>query len=461
VYVLRDYQARDVERIRAEFGAGRRCVCYQAPTGSGKTVLFAYIIYHAAVTLGHRVYVLAHRDEIVQQISRALELLEVPHAVIAAGYPLERQAHVQICSVATLVRRMHLLDPAPDFFVVDECHHSVAGTWSKILAACPQTKILGCTATPERLDGKGLEDIYQSLVIGPSISELVEKGWLSKFVTYAPAKKPDLSHVHTVAGDYNVRELSGIMSKTVVIQAAVDEYVKRCAGVPAIVFAVDIGHSQLVTNAFLQAGFRAAHVDGDTPRELRRQLIDSLGNGQTQVLSNCGLISEGLDVPVVAAAILLRPTQSLALYLQQVGRGLRPSPTKERTIILDHAACCHEHGLADSERAWSLKGRPKKKAADGPLVRVCPQCGAVNPLAAFQCVECGYQLREPINYDEVGGELVEMTKDTVEAKTLEELAAMSYSACVRWAGTNRMRLEQVRLARNYKKGWIWHQLQGH
>jgi superfamily II DNA or RNA helicase len=198
--------------------------------------------------------------------------------------------------------------------------------WREIIAALPNAKVLGVTATPERLDGQGLRDVFDVLVIGPAVADLIESGFLSPFVTYAPPRSPDLTGVRSRMGDYATGELSEAMSRGIVIRGAVDEYAERCAGAPAIAFCVDIDHSQRVAAAFRERGYRAAHVDGETPRDERRALIAALGTTEIQVLCNCGLISEGLDVPSVIAAILLRPTKSLALYLQQVGRALRPAP---------------------------------------------------------------------------------------------------------------------------------------
>ena len=172
---LRDYQTTGVADIRRHFARGVRRVLYQAPTGSGKTVLFAFIV-ESAVARGNRVVILAHRQEIVDQISAALTSLGVPHGIIAAGYD-ETPAPVQVASVATLVRRLDRLCGI-DLIVVDEAHHAVAGTWRKILAAAPQAKVFGVTATPERLDGKGLSDVFETLVLGPTISELVDGRYL-------------------------------------------------------------------------------------------------------------------------------------------------------------------------------------------------------------------------------------------------------------------------------------------
>src|SRR5262249_409797 len=442
--LLRPYQERDVRELRQRFGRGVRRVCYQAPTGSGKTVLFAFIVA-GAMARDNRVIIIGHRDEIVRQVSAALVELGVAHGIIAAGYD-ETPAPVQIANIATLVRRLDQLAP-PDLLVFDECHHAVAGMWRKILARWPGAKVLGVTATPERLDGKGLDDIFGELVIGPTVSELIAAKYLSPFTTFAPERSPDLSGVKTRAGDFALDQLGAAMSNGIVVNGAVDEYSRICFGVPAIVFCVDIAHSELVAERFAARGFRAAHVDGNTPADEGRELIAALGTGKIQVLCNCGLISEGLDVPSVVAVILLRPTKSLALYLQQVGRALRPAPGKARALILDHSGNTFRFGMVDAPRAWSLAGRPKGEGT-APLCR-CEQCGALNPIAAFVCVNCGAQLREPPSRNEIHtGRLVEFN----------HLAAMSYRQALHWAGDDAARLRRVAVARGYKRGWIHHVL---
>jgi DNA repair protein RadD len=313
----------------------------------------------SAAALGNRVLILGHRQEIVDQISDALTKLGVKHGMIVAGHPEKPKFKVQLASVATLVRHLDLLHSKIRLVIVDECHHVIADTWGEILGTTYDAHVLGVTATPERLDGWGLSKVFDSMVIGPTTRELIEAGYLSKFVAYAPGGTLDLSSVRTRMGDYVVDQLAKVMSKEEIIRCAIEDYTRLCPGAPAIVFCVDVAHSQLVAKQFIAAGYKAAHVDGTTPKDMRRGLIRALGAGELQVLTNCGLISEGLDVPSVVAAILLRPTQSLALYLQQVGRVLRPAPNKERAYILDHSGNTYRFGLADTPRTWSLEGQGK------------------------------------------------------------------------------------------------------
>jgi DNA repair protein RadD len=252
----------------------------------------------------------------------------------------------------------------------------------------------------------------------------VAGGYLAPATCFAPERSPDLSRVRSRMGDFAVDQLGETMGDGVVIGAALDEYQRLCPGAPAIAFCVDIAHSQKVAERLIARGYRAAHVHGDTPRDQRRRLIAALGAGELQVSCNCGLISEGLDVPGTVAAILLRPTKSLALYLQQIGRALRPAPGKQHALILDHAGNAFRHGLPDAARDWSLADRPRQ-GGEAPLKR-CPECGTIIPLAA-SCPECGSVLRAPLAARaEINNRLV----------AVERLRVMSYRQALRWAGQN-------------------------
>jgi superfamily II DNA or RNA helicase len=449
---LRPYQESDIDRLRSEFSHKRR-VCYCAPTGSGKTVLFVVLVRRLLNTRERRVAIVVHRIELVDQTAEALAVENIPFGVIAAGHAETLDAPVQVCMVQTLANRLDRLANV-DFLIVDEAHHAVASTYRAVLTAAPHARVLGPTATPERLDGRGLNDIFEALVIGPSPAELIRDGYLSRFAVFAPERMVDLKRARTVAGDYALRDLADRMSAGFVLDDALSEYRKRLDGRSAIAFCCTIEHSRLVARHLRAAGVRAEHLDGDTPASERRQLIKQLGTGETQILTNCALISEGLDIPSVAGVILLRPTKSLALHLQQIGRALRPAEGKVRAVILDHAGNVFRHGMPDLEHAWSLEGRPKKRGK--ALVRRCPECGALIPIAVHECPECGADLRPAKAKPATApAPLIELDSATA----LESwLAKASFTAVTRWAGIDEARLRAVAAARGYKKGWVYYRL---
>jgi superfamily II DNA or RNA helicase len=372
----------------------------------------------------------------------------VRHGTIAPHYP-ETCWPVQVASVPAFVRRLDPASPPPfDIIVIDECHHATASSWRTIIAAYPEAKVLGVTATPARLDGKGLGDVFDRMIIGPDVATLTREGYLVPANFFTPLRLPNLSHVRSRAGDYAVDQLSETMSDRSLINRAVADYKVRCKGLPAVAFGVDRRHSEKIALAFQDAGLRAALVDGETDRVLRHNLIASLGTGALDVLCNCGLISEGVDVPAIGAAILMRPTKSLTLYLQQVGRALRPAPGKTRAIILDHAGNCLQHGLPETPRQWSLAAQKSKGVARHHLVR-CAACGAVTSPGPF-CTNCG----APPRPDEPSA--LDLWLDLTKTPGLAaELRDMTYKQLLEFADTPG-KARVVAFVRGFKRGWAWH-----
>ena len=452
---LRDYQVDAVDRIRAAYADARR-VLYVLPTGGGKRIVFSHILASAA-SRGKRVLVLCHRQEIFEQAEVSLALADVEYGKIAPGCG-ETAAPVQIAMVATLAQSKRLERWAGrfDFVVVDETHHAVSPTWARVLASQPGAKVLGVTATPERLDGRGLAEQFDTLVIGPSTADLIRTKWLAPPVVFEPiAGGPDMSGARIRAGDYAIEDQRAAVG-SVVIGAAVDEYARICPGVPSVAFCVDVAHSQAVAQRFREAGWRATHLDGETAASARRNAIAGLGNGGLDVICNCGLISEGVDVLSIGAAILLRPTASLALYLQQVGRALRPAPGKERALILDFSGNCARHGLPDEPRTWSLDSKPVKQRerGDGPRVRRCKACGALNRASAHSCISCDADLRTPKERREVEIAL----RQAREREDADLVQSLCYRDRLLWAGNDEQRLRLVARLSGYQPGWVFHRM---
>jgi superfamily II DNA or RNA helicase len=353
--------------------------------------------------------ILVHRQELVDQTSRTLTAFDVPHGVIAAGRTSDGSELIQVASVQTLIRRIdRVMDP--DLIVIDEAHHAIAGSWRRVVERFDAARVLGVTATPERLDGKGLRDVFSDLVRGPEVRDLVRDGHLSAPVYYAPPQHIDMASVQLRRGDYDQKGLESVMDAPKITGDAVDHYRRICAGKPAVVFCVSITHAEHVAEEFRRAGFRAATIDGTLSPEDRRDRVRSLGNGRLQVLTSCEIINEGFDLPIVSVGILLRPTQSLGLHLQQIGRVLRPAPGKDRAVILDHAGNLARHGLAEDVRDWSLDGAEKRKkkakAEDTIKTRQCPKCFACHPWSP-SCPECGNEyVTDGRQIEVVGGDLV-------------------------------------------------------
>jgi DNA repair protein RadD len=451
----RPYQSTLMDQIRAQYRPGPVLrVLLQLPTGGGKTFIFCRFAA-GALAKGRRVWLLGHRAEILTQISDALCALGIEHGLVAAG--LDTNSRIIVASIPTMAQRLgRYRDAPPDLIVVDEAHHAVAGSWRKILHAFPKARILGTTATPLRLDGRGLGDVFESMIVGPDVAELTRQGWLVPATVYAPAVSVDLSGVRTRAGDYANDDLARVMSAGALVGDAVEHYQRLGEGVPAIAFAVNIEHSLKIAARFQGAGIAAAHIDGETPAPERKRLIAALGTGELKILCNCGLISEGLDIPTVGAAILMRPTQSLALYLQMAGRTLRPAPGKTRAIILDHAGNSWRHGLPADPRDWTLEGKARQQRAQlqERRLRHCKACGAVNAVGAMHCVGCGAELKPtPAEQREINARLVAAE----HSKMINQIRAMTYREACRFADSaDKARL--VAFAKGWKPGWVYYRV---
>ena len=372
-----------------------------APTGSGKTIMFAFMALNA-MNKGKRVLILTHRREILQQTMSKLYEFGVQSGQIASGRPMTDEL-IQVAMVGTIVRRLDSIIP-PDLIIIDEAHHAVSDTWYKTLQHFPDALKIGFTATPERLSGEGLIQVFDTMIEGPSIMELVKSGHLSYPRMFCGPNVQSTSKMKVTRGDYDKTEQTKKMKKRVVVGSVIDHYKQKLNGLPTVCFCVSIEHCHIMEDEFRAAGFRARTVHGKMNRTDRDAAINGLSTGEVQVLCSCDVISEGVDVPIIAGAILLRRTKSLGLYLQQVGRSLRPYPGKTEAIILDHAGCFHEHGHVLANRDWSLHAKKRNKRDSDenkrPDVSACPACGGVWPGMPRTCPGimpdgsiCGYNLQ--------------------------------------------------------------------
>mgnify|MGYP006271437071 CR=1 FL=1 len=437
--------------------AGIRRVLFVLPTGGGKTYTFVHIAEQAAIR-GNRVCILVHRQELVDQSSRSLHAIGCNHGVIAAGYRQDLRQGVQVASVQTLARRLHTIPP--DFFqllIVDEAHHAVAGTWAKVLAAMPRAHILGVTATPERLDGRGLSEQFDVMIEGPDAGWLTEQGFLVRARVFAPPGI-DLGGIRRFDTRKGREEVEARLRQGQAMGDAVSHYRRTIEPVhngTAIAFCVSVADAEAVAEAFRNQGIAAATLDGTMDRGIRRRMIADLGTGQLKVLTSCNIVSEGTDIPSVTGAVLLRPTDSLGLHLQQVGRVLRPCPGKPYAVVNDHVGNTLRHGLPTDPREWSLEGRLKGKArkSDAIPIRICPACFSAIPSAMNPCSECGHEV--PVARREL--KVVEGTLQELDSRQLASEMRRTERREVAKART-REELEAIARERGYKPGWVAHML---
>lgn len=395
-----------------------RRILLQAPTGFGKTCLAAEMLGNAA-RKGKRAFFIVHRRELIRQASRTFRMVGIPHGIIAAGFATDRRQPIQIASIQTLARRLDMYDP-PDVIVWDECHHVAAASWAAVMAAFPNAVHIGLSATPSRLDGTGLRQWFDELILGPPVRTLIEQGSLAPYRLFAPGGI-DTSGMHSRMGEFVPAELLAAADKPKITGDAISHYRRLCDGKRAVVFGVSIEHSQHIAEQFKQAGYRAAHVDGGTDDAERDRAIVQFEQGELDILSNVDLFGEGFDVPAIEAVIDLAPTMSLTKSMQRWGRALRPCDGKGEAFILDHAGNAMRHGLPDDPREWTLDGTnsKKRKATESPI-RQCPKCYAAMPAQAWRC-NCGFEFEvKPRQVEQVDGELQAVDPDEFRKQKMRQ-----------------------------------------
>ena len=411
---LRPYQLDLINAVRNEFLHGHKRVVAVAPCGAGKTYTTGWMI-REALERGKRSIFFVHRQELIEQTAKAFADLEIPFGIISANVPMNLNLPVQIASVQTLARRLKTV-PAPDFLICDECHHILANTYKKVLDKFPNAFLLGVTATPQRMGGKTLSDVFNSMVLASSVNKLISLGNLTKFDYFAAPLNINLDNVRTRNGDFDSNDLNKIMTDKRITGNIIEHYLNYAKDKSAICYCVNVNHSKTVANAFNNAGIPAAHCDGNTPKQVRAFIVDNFRQGKIKVLCNAELFGEGFDVPKCQAVILARPTKSLTLFIQQSMRSMRPDPDDPNkvAIIIDCVQNRERHGLPNDFRDWSLDPNIIKPTK-------CPACEAFIVKTTFTKKEntpLQFKIKEGciflIDSFDKGGEPVKLAVDYIE-----------------------------------------------
>jgi superfamily II DNA or RNA helicase len=403
---LRPYQTEITTEFERHIERGDRSILLVAPTGSGKTVIAAAIIAGTA----RRVLVVAHRREIVNQTSDKLTARGIPHGIIQAGdeKKLRPMAAVQVASIQTLharaIRSSTMLMPLADLLIIDEAHHACAMTYAKVIEAYPNAIVLGLTATPCRGDGRGLGGIFKTMIECPQVPDLIEQGYLVKSRVYAPVD-PDLRGVRTQAGDYVESQLAERMDKDQLVGDIVTHWFKYGESRKTVAFACSVGHSVHIRDEFVKADVRAEHLDGSTAIDERAAILGRLASGETQVVVNCMVLTEGFDLSDIGCIILARPTKKMGLYRQMIGRGLRPADGKSDAVILDHSGAVYRHGLPEDRVEWTLDPdlratapeHTKRQSRHESKLIECSQCSTLR-VGGQPCPNCGFLPKRPAEY---------------------------------------------------------------
>lgn len=425
---LRKYQSELIENIRDSVRSGHRSIVSVLGCGGGKSVIQAEIARSAAA-MHNRVLFLVHRKELCEQIT---------------GTFTSQGVDMGLCSVnmvQTVSRHLDRIEP-PKLIITDEAHHSIAGTYKKIYEAFPDALRLGFTATPCRLGSGGLGEVYDDLITSVSTKWLIDNHYLSPYRYYS-VKLADTSGLHIRAGDYKSDEVARLMQNKEIYGETVKQWERLAKGRKTIVYCASVEAAERTAEEFRRAGYTSYSLDGKTDKNERQHIMERFRDGSITVLCNCELFGEGLDVPDCECTVLLRPTQSLTLYIQQSMRSMRYMPCKT-AIIIDHVGNCYLHGLPDDDREWALE--PKAKQANTVKIRECPECYAVYPPSLRKCPCCGAEAVKEIRHKEK--KTVEI--DLVEVKRQENIRNTKYSELTAETWED---VERIRKARGYKIQW--------
>lgn len=432
---LRPYQQQAKNEIYDAWTNGYQNVLYICPTGGGKTVTLASIVHdHVGAAC-----VIAHRQELVGQISKALAREGVYHNIIAPAKTIQqiRNDHVnelgkdflqpnsQVCvaGVQTLIRRKSNLQHwmrQVSLWIIDECHHVVEGnTWGNAVELFPNAKGLGVTATPIRADGKGLgrhaSGVFDTMVQGPTMRWLIDNNYLTDYKIFAPESDINVNAVNiNKDGDFNQKQLKKAARESHIVGDVVQSYCKFAMGKRGVTFVTDVETAKDVAAEYCKNGVPAEAVDANTPSDLRAAILRRFAKGELMQLVNVDLFGEGFDLPAIECVSFARPTMSYSLYVQQFGRALRILDGKDYAIIIDHVGNVVRHGLPDKERVWSLDNGDKKPRVLDPddeiPLQYCASC--TRPYEKFIkiCPHCGWY-EEPEGRStpaQVDGDLVEL-----------------------------------------------------
>ena len=398
---LFDYQTRAIVDVAAAHRAGNAGVFLQMPTGSGKTVTFLAIVAEV-VRLGGNVLIVVQRDELVRQTCDKLKAFGVRFGIVAGSFAQhDAWAPVQVAMVQTLSRRQAALARAPHYIVFDEAHLSAAASYQAVVRRYPLARRLLTSATPKRLDGQGFEQTASAMVRGPSVADLVALNaiepaqGLVPFTTYSVPLIDFAALKRQRDGEFDRESMARAYERQSLVGDIVGQYRKRAEGRSGIVFCASVAHSKATVDEFARGGYRAEHLDGETPGDERAAILERLTSGETRVVCNYGVLTEGFDCPRVSYLGIARATQSLALWFQMAGRALRPAPWhgKVDAVICDHGGNALRHGNLDWAIPWQLEGERAQRASRNAVAEVraktCKACAAVAPAFAMTCPVCG------------------------------------------------------------------------
>lgn len=428
--MLYEHQLTFLNDIKQSIRNGNRRIMCVAPCGFGKSVIMKHIC-DSAKHKGNKSLVVVHRIELVKQLE---------------------ERGLNVAMIQTLSRHLSTASNY-EILIIDESHLALASSYRKVIDHYKNAVILYFTATPQRLDGQSFGIIADDIVISKSAKWLIANGYLSPYDYYAPKLLVDASKLSLSQGDYLQSDIIEQMDKPKVYGDIFNEWCKFAKGKKTIVYASSLSHSQRIADYFALNGVSSAHIDGNTPKQERAEIIAKFKRGEILVLTNYALIVEGFDVPDCECCIIARPTQSLVIHIQSTMRCMRYRPNK-RAIILDFVGNYERHGLPDDDREWSLerikKARTKANEEPKVLIRNCPNCFKVYPASlGVVCPYCDFNVgktKEEIEYD-TKQELIKLEAYERKSKRMEVGMAKTKAD-----------LERIAKERGYARGWIYNMM---
>lgn len=345
-------------------------IMFQMPTGTGKTRLFTSIIKDINdISIAKRepvkILIVAHRKELIDQIDLSLKKYRVAHSVFIGNKERrDSSSPVIVTSIQTISHKQNAdernnLRDKVKYIIIDEAHHAVANTYSKLWELFPKAKILGVTATPCRLSHEGFTKLFHKLILSPPVKQFIADGWLAPYSYYSLKTS---SYVQGVIdsinefdsfGDYKESALESAMDKDKIRAQLLDSYLAFAQGKKGIIYSINRTHSEHICEKFSSVGIKIVSIDAKTPKNERENLVNKFKRGDIDIIVNVNIFSEGFDCPDIEFIQLARPTKSLSMYLQQVGRGLRITEGKSNCVILDNVGMYSRFGLPDSKRMWN------------------------------------------------------------------------------------------------------------
>lgn len=418
--------------IRQEFLQGKRSVCAVLGCGGGKSIIAANIA-KSATDKGNRVLFIVHRRELCQQIANTFSIAGVDMVLC------------QIAMVQTVTRKLTTTH-IPALIITDECHHALSNTYKRIYEYFHKARIIGFTATPQRMNEGGLGKVFDALLKSVSTEWLIKNNFLAPY-KYFSVKLAEADSLNMKRGDYDSKELAELMESKVIYGETVKNYLKIARGKKTIVYCASIEASKKTSEEFIAVGIAAVHIDGKTPENIRNDLVRKFRENKIMVVCNVDLFGEGFDVPDCECVILLRPTKSLTLYIQQSMRAMRYKENKT-AIIIDHVGNVYSHDLPDTLHEWTLSGKKQKKQ-NIIKVKECPVCYYCISLNKKNCPECGYVFVAK----EVGTTKI-IDIELEEIQRLNVLAMKPYSDYLKCK--NFEELNRFQKAKQYKFSWVIH-----